>query len=160
MKFRRLLRGVAVLAVILASDAAAFDYARYKGASLDEILERQRPPAGADIYRGENLRLDVTLVRQAYDCNTGFLKRTMMMTGIDRDRIDKVPMSKCIQVKSPKGQVVQLFIQNVVAEFLAQEVSLGSPVTIFVLLIFMDTNGPGMLVNEFDAGNPASRQPG
>ena len=107
-----------------------------------------------DIYRGENFRLDVTLVRQAFDCNTGFLKRAMVMIGIAQDQIDKVPISKCIQVKSPKGEVVQLFIQNVVAEFLAQEVSSGGPVTMFVLLMFMDSNGPGILVNEFDAAKP------
>ena len=144
----------AVLFILLCVSAAeAFDFSRYKAADLDDLLQQQLPSSGADIFPQIPLKISGTLVAYGETCQTGFLKKTMLMAGIPQQAIDSVAMTRCIRVRSAKGREVRLYIQDVVADALPNEVALGDTVTLFVLRLFAEARGPGLLVNEFSVGN-------
>ena len=145
----------AVAALLLVSNAQAlgFDFARYQAADLDAILAQRRPQSGVDLHRGEPLKLAVTLVAHGAACETGMLKRAMIASGIPKAAIDPVPMTRCINVRSAKGAVVSLFVQDPLVPSLQSEVAVGQPVTLFVIHVFTGRDGPGLLVNEFRAEN-------
>jgi hypothetical protein len=141
-------------ALSLAATVAAwgFDYGRYQAADLDDLLAQKRPGAGIDIY-GPPLRITVALESYAQSCNTALLKKAMIAAAVPRERVEAGQIGGCIKVRSTKGQVATLFIQDKVAAFLPNEVPLKSQVTFFVMHVFTGPDGPGLLVNEFSAGN-------
>jgi hypothetical protein len=69
-------------------------------------------------------------------------------------------MTRCIKLRSARGKEVRLFIQDVVAEALPKEVSLGDPVTLFVLRVFNNADGPGLLANEFSSDSDGAVRSG
>jgi Peptidase family M23 len=151
--FFRLLSHLAGIGLILlATEAFAFDYDRYKPADLDAIASRKPSGPGADVFRGEPYRLDVTVVSQAAPCATGFLKRSMIMMGIGhKDAPGGIPISNCVKVRTAKGKELLLYIQDVLTEPLAKEVPAGKQVTLYAVLMFLSQDGPGILINEFSA---------
>jgi hypothetical protein len=142
-------------ALSLAATALAwgFDYGRYQAADLDNVIAELRPNAGVDIYPVVPLRMTVALTSYATACDTVLLKKAMIAAAIPRDQVEAGQITSCIKVRSAKGQVVPLFIQDKVAAFLPKEVPLGSQVTFFVVHVFTGTDGPGLLVNEFSTGS-------
>jgi hypothetical protein len=137
-----------------------FDYARYEATELDEVIEQARPQTGVNIYPGLPLKIATTLVSYGEPCNADFLKRAMMMGGAPKEFVESVPITRCIQVRSAKGKILPLYIQDRVADFLPKEVPLGGVATLFAIHVFTGPDGPSLLVNEFSAGNagPAGRQ--
>ena len=123
-----------------------FNYARYQPADLDEVLGRRRPADGADLHRAVPMKIVVTLDAYGEACPVGFLMKTLKMQGI---RLNDVPVTRCIKVRSAKNQLVQLFIQDRVSEFLPKEVPLGSALTLFVVHLYTTSDRVGLLVNEF-----------
>jgi hypothetical protein len=138
-------------AALLAVPAAwgAFNYAQYNPGNLDEILAQPRPESGTKVLAPQKLRFEIVLVAYAVGCDTGFLKRTMIMLGAQKQTVDTLPVSKCIKVKTAKGQTTSLYIQDRVAEYLPKEVPLGTTFNIFGDLLFLGKDGPGILINEF-----------
>ena len=151
MKNPKIACAVAIAASLYASSAQGFDYSRYQAADLDEILGQPRPESGVDILAEARLKIIGTLVAYGEPCNTGFLKKAMLMGGIPQPSIDAIPITRCIKLRSARGKDVRLFIQDQVAEFLPKEVRIGDAVTLFVVRVFNGVNGPGLLVNEFSA---------
>lgn len=138
---------VVVLAVpLLALPALAFDYDRYPETDLDALLAKQRPASGVDLFPVLPMKLKATLTAYGEPCKTGFLMKSMSMAGIADPNLK---ITRCIKVRSAKGKQVQLFIQDVVADFLPKEVPLGSGLTLFAVHLFTGQDGPGLLVNEF-----------
>jgi murein DD-endopeptidase MepM/ murein hydrolase activator NlpD len=131
--------------------ASGFDYASYRPADLDEVIEQKRPTSGIDIFPGLLLNITVSLTSYAEPCNVAILKGAMIVTGL-KDWIETVPITRCIKVRTAKNRFLSLFIQDKVAESLPKEVSLGSAVTLFATHVFTNPEGPGLLVNEFLAG--------
>ena len=146
---------IAGLAALLAAPALAFDYARYKDADLDDVLAQPRPKTGVDLNGSKPLRLEVVLVSYEEACAIQTLQSTMRMQGYTTEQIDGVQASRCIKVRSAKGKEAILFIQDVVRAFLPREVPLGSSLTLFTIHIFTAHEGPGLLVNEFQAPKAA-----
>jgi murein DD-endopeptidase MepM/ murein hydrolase activator NlpD len=148
----------AILVVLWVQHAWGFDFARYQVADLDELLEQRRPQRGVDIYPGRPLKLTVTLAAYAEGCDAVILKKTMIAAGIAKDKVEAMPVIRCIKVRSAKSRVLLLFIQSQVAEFLPREVQLGGPVTLYAIHVFTGPDGPGLLVNEFltDASKPGT----
>jgi len=140
-----------ILLVLLAAGAAAFDYDRYKPADLDAISARKPPSGmGVDVFPVRSYRFEVTLAAQATPCATKFLKWAMATSGIPKEFLEKAPISRCIQVKSAKGKLFTMFIQDVLTEHLAREVSPGEKLTLYAALIYFDQTGPGIVINEFN----------
>ena len=142
----------AVLSLAATAVSWGFDYGRYPAADLDDVLAEKRPSAGADIHPIPPLRLTVTLASYGEPCDAAFLKKSMLMAGIAKDRVDTMPVISCVKVRSAKGKVVTVFIQDPVAASLPKEVPLGRKVSLFAIHVFTTPDGPGLLVNEFFAG--------
>lgn len=143
--------GIAAILLLLPPGAiAGFDPTRYEAADLDVIAARKPPVGnGVDVFPMRTYRFEVTLVAQATPCNTNFLKWAMQTSGIEKSQLESVPVSRCIKVKSPKGKVLSVFIQDVLSESLEKEVPLNGKLTLYATLIYFDQQGPGMIMNEF-----------
>jgi Peptidase family M23 len=141
-----------ILLILLGpATAAAFDYAKYQPVDLDAMAARQAPSgSGVDVYPVKNYRFDVTLVTQSAPCPDNFLKWAMLTSGIPKDWIDRVPINHCIQVKSAKGKLMSMFIQDALTDSLAKEVPQGGKMTLFVMLVYYGQSGPGIVINEFN----------
>jgi len=144
------------LILFSALKALGFDYASYRPADLDEVIEQRRPTSGIDIYPGLLLKITVALTSYAEPCNVGVLKDSMIVTGL-KNWIETVPITRCIKVRTAKGRVLPLFIQDKVADSLPKEVSFGGAVTLFATHVFTNPEGPGLLVNEFSSGDGNDR---
>jgi Peptidase family M23 len=138
------------LLLLLAEATAGFDPARYEAAHLDVIAARKPPMGnGVDVFPMRPYRFEVTLVAQATPCKTNFLKWAMQTSGIEKSQVESIPVSRCIKIKSPKGKVLSVFIQDVLSESLEKEVPLNGKLTLYATLIYFDQQGPGMIMNEF-----------
>ncbi|MGJ4957497.1 M23 family metallopeptidase [Bradyrhizobium sp. HKCCYLRH2015] len=151
-------RGVfTLLALVVLSGhraEAAFDYARYKEAGLDDLLALPRPAKGVDIKTGAPFKLEVILASAGGPCQTGFLKKSMAMSGFDQ--VEKLGVSNCITVRSSKGRELKVFVQDIVYGFLPREVKVGGKLTLYAVHIYTSAEGPGLLVNEFQTVQPAA----
>jgi hypothetical protein len=149
-------RRSALAAVMLilsgAGTAAAFDTGRYQPADLDRLAARK--PAlglGADVVPVQSVRLDVTLAAQAAPCPTKYLKWAMGKAGIAKEAIAGTPISQCIKVKSAKGRLLPVFIQDALAGSLAKDVQTGGRMTIYADVVYFAARAPGIIMNEFSA---------
>ena len=141
---------VILLLFLPAAATAAFDPTRYEAADLDVIAARKPPIGnGVDVYPMRTYRFEVTLVAQAMPCKTNFLKWAMQTSGIEKSQVESIPVSSCIKVKSPKGKVLSVFVQDALSESLQKEVPLNGKLTLYATLIYFDQEGPGMIMNEF-----------
>lgn len=147
---------IASMAIALApwstASAQAFDFAGYQAVDIDALLDRPRP-TGVENRPPARLKIAGTLATYGEPCDTSQIKISMAAAGIEQARIDAVPVTRCIKLRTAKGHTVSLAIQDVVAGFLPQEIPLGGPITLFVLQTFASADGPGMVVNEFKAGS-------
>jgi hypothetical protein len=149
------------LALMLgAGTAAAFDYGSYQQADLD-MLARRKPQLGlgADIAPVQSVRFDATLVEQAEECRTKYLKFAMRKSGIAKDVIAGTPVTRCITVKSAKGREYPLFIQDALIASLGKDVNVGGKLTVYGSLVFFAARGPGIVVNEYSTDQAAPPQP-
>src|SRR5579871_1130449 len=145
------LSAVAGLALVLGTAAAAaFDYPSYQAADLDQ-LARRKPQLGlgADIPSVQSVRFDATLVEQADECPTKYLKWAMKKSGIAKDAIAGTPITRCITVKSAKGREYPLFIQDALAGPLAKDIQPGGKLTVYGSVVYFAARGPGIVVNEY-----------
>jgi Peptidase family M23 len=147
---RRLRLGIG-LAALVATPAFAFDFARYQAADLDDILAQPRPQTGLDLNGAKPLRLEVKLVSYGETCAVQTIPPAMTMLAFSKEQIDSVQATRCIKVRSARGKEALLFIQDVVRAHLPGEVPLGGSLTLFAIHLFTTRDGPGLLVNEFEA---------
>jgi len=133
----------------LFSSAFGFDYDRYKQGDLDDLRKLYKTETAVKVVAPQKLRFQVVLSGYGETCNTGFLKRAMIMAGAPKEILERTPMSKCITVKSAKGAAVSLFIQDKVADYLPREVKLGENIEVFCDFLYIGKTGPGLLVSEF-----------
>jgi murein DD-endopeptidase MepM/ murein hydrolase activator NlpD len=146
----RILRLTSISLLLLVEGAAAFDPARYQPADLD-VISARKPPVGrgVDVFPARAYRFDVTLASRAAPCKTDFLKWAMQTSGIEQSQVQSIPISRCIKVRSAKGKVLSVFIQDVLTESLEKEVPQDGKLTLYATLIYFGQEGPGMIVNEF-----------
>jgi hypothetical protein len=135
--------------------AQGFDFASYKPGDLDDILAMPRPKTGADMGNLQKFALAVTLESYAETgCAMAKLLKfsmTTLPTVYPKGFVDSLSMSKCIKVKSPKGATFPLAIQDKVADFLPDEVPLGTEIKLYCVLVLVSADGPGLVVSEFEA---------
>jgi hypothetical protein len=142
-------------ALVTVAAAQAFDYASYKPGDLDDLLAMPRPKTGTNMGDLKKFALSVTLESYAEtECGMAKLLKfsmSMLPTLYPKGFVDTLSMSKCIKVKSPKGSKVSLAIQDKVADFLPDEVPLGTEIKLYCVLILVSADGPGLIVSEFEA---------
>ncbi|MGJ4929970.1 M23 family metallopeptidase [Bradyrhizobium sp. HKCCYLS2038] len=136
---------------------AAFDFARYKEASLDDLLALPRPRTGVDVKRAAPFKLEVTLSDVGGVCPSEFLKRSMLISGFTKEQVDALGVSHCIKVRSAKGRELKVFVQDIVYGFLPREVPVGGKLTLYAIHVFTSAEGPGLLVNEFQTAQSAEQ---
>lgn len=139
------------LVALVATPAFTFDFARYQAADLDDILAQRRPQTGLDLNGAKPLRLEVKLVSYGETCAVQTIPLAMTMLAFSKEQIDSVQATRCIKVRSAKGKEALLFIQDVVRAHLPGEVPLGGSLTLFAIHLYTTRDGPGLLVNEFEA---------
>jgi murein DD-endopeptidase MepM/ murein hydrolase activator NlpD len=145
-------------AVVAGSPAeAAFDYARYKDATLDDLLALPRPSSGVDIKPAAPFKVEVTLSDVGGACSAELLKRSMMMSGFTKQQVDALGVSHCIKVRSAAGRELKVFVQDILYGFLPREVPVGGKLTLYAIHVFTSNEGPGLLVNEFQTTQPAEQ---
>jgi hypothetical protein len=144
---------IAILLVLGALPTWGFDYARYMPADLDKLIEQARPAAGVDIFPARPLLITVALASFSEPCDTRLLKSV----GLGIEWNPAAPVTRCIKVRTAKGRIVKLFIQDKVGDAIPHELELGGVMTLFALLAFADQEGPHLMVNEF-VSDPTSRK--
>ena len=135
--------------------AWAFDYTRYKEADLDVIVNdktwvKEAPSMSLTLLEPTKLKFLVTLENPAYPCSNGVLQAAMNMLGAG-EILKQVPINSCVEVKTQGGAIVKMFIQDVLVDYLAEEVKPGEKLILYCDYLFWNANGPGILVNEFEA---------
>ena len=159
--FGRLFAVACLLSILPAvTPARAFDYDNYQAADLD-ALARRKPALGlgVDVLPAQSVRLEVTLVSPATACSIKLVKWAMRTSGIAKQTVASTPITHCIKVKSAKGRTYSIFIQDVLANSLARDVQPGSTLTLYASLVYSAQSGPGLVVNEFSAGQAAAARP-
>jgi hypothetical protein len=141
-------------ALVMVTAAQAFDYDSYKPGNLDDILAMPRPKTGVNMGDLKKFAFSATLESYAEtECAMAKLLKfsmSMLPTLYQKGFVDTLSMSKCIKVKSPKGSTFSLAIQDKVADFLPDEVPLGTEIKLYCVLILMSADGPGLIVSEFE----------
>jgi hypothetical protein len=154
----RLFAFVGFVLMLLGGTASAFDYSHYQPEDLDALMDRKPPEGnGVDVFPVRHIRLEVTLAAPAVPCSVSlathtkadFLKWAMLTSGISQEWIDRVAITHCIQVKSAKGKLLPMFIQDVLVDSLAKEVPPGGKMTLYAMLVYFEQIGPGIVINEF-----------
>ncbi|GEM_PF-5698465 len=59
------------------------------------------------------------------------------------------PANFMVRVRSTKGRVLAMHIQDALVPALKKEIKAGEKVTLYCLLFYYDKNGPGIIINEF-----------
>jgi hypothetical protein len=151
------LTAVTVLFFLNVDLLQAFDHSRYQAVDLDELMDRPRPKDGVDIFRSQYYKVTGALTAYGEPCSTGMLKKAMEMGGVAKASIDAVAITHCVKMRTARGRVFSLYIQDAVSDFLSKEVPLGSSTTFYVMRIFASPDGQGVLVNEFAADKRAGQ---
>lgn len=142
-------------ALVMVTAAQAFDYASYKPGDLDDLLAMPRPETGANMGDLKKFAFSATLESYAEtECAMAKLLKfsmSMLPTLYPKGFVDTLSMSKCNKVKSPKGSTFALAIQDKVADFLPDEVPLGTAIKLYCVLVLVSADGPGIIVSEFEA---------
>lgn len=158
--FGRLFAVAGLLSILPAvSPARAFDYQSYQAADLD-ALARRKPALGlgVDVLPAQSVRLDVTLLSQAASCPTKVVKWAMRTSGLAKDVVASTPVTHCIKVKSAKGRAYAIFIQDALADSLANDVQQGGKLTLYASLVYSAERGPGLVVNAFGTEQAAAQK--
>jgi len=136
--------------MLIGGTASAFDYNSYLPENLDALLARKPPVGnGFDVFPFRKIRLDVTLAGQPQPCKSKILAWAMVTSGIPEDLVAGVPITHCVQVRSAKGNLLSVFIQDALVEGVAHEVKQGERVTLYATVVFFDQKGPGIIINEY-----------
>lgn len=155
-----------LLAFMVSATTAAgynFDFDSYKPTPLEEILRAKRPKTGVDVGMPRKFRCTVTLESYAKpNCGPGglILFTMSMLPDVYSPQIKRAMSErKCIRVKSEDGNYVVLAIQDKVAEFLPEEIPLGSPVNLYCVLVCVAADGPCIVVTEFQQVKKSEGRP-
>jgi len=142
---------VLVLTFLLVSlsPAYAVDFAQYKAGDLDQLLAVPKVKSGIKMVVPQQLHFRAILAAPVQNCNTDILKRTMVMQGNKKEVVDKMALSKCLNIKSAKGASTSVFIEDNVAERLSREAKPGEVIELFCAYLYIGPAGPTLLVNEF-----------
>lgn len=134
----------------------AFNYAQYQETDLDTLVNDQtwakdvRETMSLKVFEPAKLKFKVTLEKHGYACSNGSLKAALNLLGAGHI-LDQAPVNNCIEVKTAGGAIVKMYIQDTLAPYLKDEIKIGEPLVIYCNYIFWDIDGPGILVNEFEA---------
>ncbi|MFH0783913.1 MAG: hypothetical protein V2B20_18425 [Pseudomonadota bacterium] len=132
------------------SSAYAFDFDQYLQGDLDKLLATApKIRSGVKMVVQQKLHFRAVIASPLQNCNTDILKRTMVMQGNKKEVVDKMALTKCLNLRSAKGATLLVYIEDKVAERLLREAKPGAVIDVFCSYLFISPVGPTLLVNEF-----------
>ncbi len=147
MKFLSAL--VLTFLVVSLSSAYGFDFDQYKPGDLDKLLATPKIKSGVKVVVQQKLHFRAILASPLQNCNTDILKRTMIMQGNKKEVVEKMALTKCMNLRSVKGATILVYIEDNVAERLSREAKPGEVLDIFCSYLYISPAGPTLLVNEY-----------
>lgn len=142
--------GVLVFFAAFSASAAEFDYARYGDSSIENLMERAEAfdahESGQSVLtppQPVHLRANVHSYPTA--CSDELPALLMRTVGI----VKPPPMKWCMSVKGDNGSVVNLWVQDSFAPFVAEEYELGEEIELWALWLFVNASDrkPYFVVN-------------
>jgi hypothetical protein len=128
-----------------------FDYDSYTKTTLDEILEN--PPKideGMDIFIKKR-QFVVKVEGPPKPCRALIVGRVLRMRGIE-----VIPeVSHCMQVSSPKGKSIEVFLQDVLVDAFKADAKRGEMIKVYVVYLYYSapSKSHGILVSAFDTAD-------
>lgn len=135
------------------SPAYGFDFDQYKPGDLDQLMAAPKIKSGVKMVVPQKLHFRAVLVSPLQNCNTDILKRTMVMQGNKKEVVEKMALTKCMNLQSAKRATITVYIEDKVAERLSREVKPGEVLEIFCSYLYIGPAGPTLLVNEYKKVN-------
>jgi hypothetical protein len=131
-------------AVLLGSfswSASAFDYARYENSSVEALMERA---AAFDVHESgqsvltppQPVHLRAAVHSYPKACPDELPAIAMRTVGIS----EPPSMKWCMTVKGEKGSLVNLWVQDSFAHFIAEEYELGDEIELWALWLFVNAS--------------------
>jgi hypothetical protein len=137
------------LLVALSPPAYGFEFDQYKPGDLDQLLATPKIKSGVKMVVPQKLHFRAVLASPLQNCNTDILKRTMIMQGNKKEVVEKMALTKCMNLQSAKRATISVYIEDKVAERLSREVKPGEVLDIFCSYLYISPAGPTLLVNEY-----------
>ena len=115
---------VAVILAGLGHCAWAFDFTAYPLRDLDRVIAEGR---GMDPVRKSGVKIMTPPPKLSFDarlegfperCRTDFLLKTLRMQGVGSGPLAGI--NSCFRVRSPKGGVLTVFVQDVVSGYIGK----------------------------------------
>ncbi len=131
------------------SSAYGFNFEQYKQGDLDQLLTVPKIKSGVKMVVPQQIHFRAVLAGPVQNCSTDILKRTMIMQGNKQEVVDKMALTKCLNIRSAKGAAISVFIEDKVAERLSREVNPGEVIDLFCTYLYITPTGPTLLVNEY-----------
>ncbi|MBU1568065.1 MAG: hypothetical protein KJ630_20880 [Proteobacteria bacterium] len=129
--------------------AYAIDFDQYRISDLDQLLAAPKIRSGIKMVVPQQLQFRAVLAAPVQNCNTDILKRTMVMQGNKKEVVEKMALTKCLNIRSAKRASTSVFIEDKVAERLSREVKPGEVLELFCSYLYISPAGPTLLVNGF-----------
>ena len=140
---------VVIMLFISLSTVHAFEFDQYKPGDLDKLLAMPKIKSGIKMVVPQKLFFRAVLASPLQNCNTDILKRTMIMQGGKKEVVEKMALTKCLNLRSAKGASISVYIEDQVAERLSRQAKPGEVVEVYCSYLFITPAGPTLLVNEF-----------
>lgn len=150
---------LAFILITICQCVLAFDFSAYPLKNVDDIIRQERAADGKEGQPGikimsppPKLSFDGRLESLPAPCNTGFMHQVMKMLGFRPEQLP--PIHTCLRVRSAKGEILTVFIQDAVSEYIGKEVKLGEELRLYAMYLYFSkqTQLPMFLVNEFQTG--------
>lgn len=145
---------ICLLAFLLHSSAFAFEFENYQPADLDSLLASSKV-TGIVPVMPQKLRFKVSLASPVYSCSTEVLKIVLQANNVSPQQMTSLKLSRCVDVWSPRGAKVRMFIQDQLSQPMVQIIPPGGRMFVYSAYLFASQEGPGILINEV---TPASRR--
>ena len=141
---------LAVLVTGITQDPAAFNHARYEDSTIEALIERAEAfdshESGQSVLTPPlPMHLHASVESYPKTCSDELPHLLMRTVKIP----DPPPMGWCMKVKGESGAVVNVWVQDSVAPFIAEESELGQAIELWTLWLFVNASDrkPYFIVN-------------
>ncbi len=148
-----------VLALLLAGNLHAFEYASYELKDLDDVIneskkyEPEKTTGQSLLTPPPRIHLYEKLIRYPFKCDARPIV-FMLAKALDRTENDMPSINTCMQIESKKGEKIGVFLQDSIAVFVEKEYDLGQNIHMWSLWLFVNCSDkkPYFVINAI--GNP------
>lgn len=110
---------------------------------LDDVIEESKQYSDhgqvsgqAVLTRPPKIHLFESLKTYPWECDASFATDYIALLGVPRDQIPSI--SYCIRVKSKKGIIIKMYIQDSISKFVRKEYRIGDNIHLWTRWIFVN----------------------